>query len=96
MKDNLNLMYEELFPTFIQAKENADKLWDAYKLHSDYLYEFVSQYDKGDFNLTPDYVKAMPEYQELKAKMDRSFKSLQSFNQWYLKHYKKDIQSTRK
>ena len=53
-------------------------------------------YGKSAFGLTPDSVKAMPEFKQAKANFDKAFAELRNFNGWYMKTFKKEIMQERK
>lgn len=59
------------------------------------LKEF-DKYGKGDMGLTPDFVKAMPEYRKAKAEFDSAFQVLRKFNQQFVKQFKKEIAKERR
>ena len=65
--------------------DNADKILKAF-----------DSYGKSSFGLTPDHVKAMPEWQQAKDDFDRAFAELRAFNGWYMKTFKKEIMLERK
>lgn len=46
--------------------------------------------------LTPDAVKATPEWQALKRAYDQAFSELRTFNQWYVKKFKREIRKERR
>lgn len=62
---------------------------------SDALKAFDS-YGKSSMGMTPDHVKAMPEYQEAKKAFDVSFQRLRNFNGQFTKVFKKEIAAERK
>ena len=51
---------------------------------------------RGPMGLTPDPVKAMPEYQAAKAAYDAAFAALRDFNGKYVKIFKAEIQAERR
>lgn len=59
------------------------------------LKEF-DKYGKTDMGLTPDFVKAMPEYKKAKAEFDNAFQVLQKFNQQFVKQFRKEIAKERR
>jgi hypothetical protein len=77
--------------TFAQAKSRADELWERSSVMSKALDAFCDQFPKGPMNLTPDHVRAMPEYVMLKAAADSAFASMRAFNGPYVKKFKKEI-----
>lgn len=67
------------------ALDNADKTLKSF-----------DSYGKTSIGLTPDSVKAMPEWRQAKAAFDRAFAELRAFNGWYMKTFKKEIMQERK
>ena len=53
-------------------------------------------FGKTPMGLTPDHVKAMPEWKQAKASFDKVFAELRTFNGWFMKTFKKEIQAERK
>lgn len=55
---------------------------------------------KSEMGMTPDHVKAMPEYQATKKAYDISFNNLRNFNgqfmKVFMKVFKKEVQADRK
>lgn len=47
-------------------------------------------------NLTPDNVRATPEYQTAKKNFDSSFNQLRNINQHMSKHFKNEMKADRK
>lgn len=62
---------------------------------SDALKAFDS-FGKSAMGMTPDHVKAMPEWQEAKKAFDVSFQRLRNFNGQFTKVFKKEIAAERK
>lgn len=54
------------------------------------------KYGKSVMGLTPDFVKAMPEYKKAKADFDNAFKVLRKFNQQFVKQFRKEIAKERR
>lgn len=46
--------------------------------------------------MTPDHVKAMPEWQQAKKDFDLAFAQLRNFNGWYVKTFRKEIAQEKK
>lgn len=67
------------------ALDDADKALKAF-----------DQYGKSEMGLTPDFVRAMPEWQQAKKEFDKAFAELRAFNGWYVKTFKKEIAADRK
>lgn len=60
------------------------------------LDDFVNQFPKGPMNLTPDVVRAMPEYKVLRAASEKAFQNLRSINGFFTKNFKKEYAAERK
>ena len=58
--------------------------------------EEFDKYGKGDMGLTPDFVRAMPEWKKAKAEFDKAFTIMQKFNQQFVKQFKKEIAKERR
>lgn len=67
------------------ALDDADKALKAF-----------DSYGKTEMGLTPDFVKAMPEWQQAKNEFDKAFAELRTFNGWYMKTFKKEIAADHK
>lgn len=50
----------------------------------------LQSYPKGAMGLTPDYIKFSPAYQEDRKWFETAKKAVQSFNQTFLKKYRKE------
>lgn len=50
----------------------------------------------GPMGLTPDDVRARPDYRIAKEAMDKAFAELRAFNAVYVKRYKKELAQERK
>jgi len=50
---------------------------------------------KGPMGLTPDHVRATPEYKTAKANFDRSFAALRDHNAFMTKNFKKEMKADR-
>lgn len=81
--------------TFDEARRRADELWENHSKIGKALDDFVNQYERGPMNLTPDYVRALPEYKRLKGECDVAFAQLRNYNAWYTKKFKKEISAYR-
>ena len=75
----------------------------AYKAQLENLLDFADKrlkafdsYGKSPMGLTPDHVKAMPEWKEAKMAFEIAFQNLRNFNAKYTKAFKKEIQEERK
>ena len=67
------------------ALDDADKALKAF-----------DSYGKTEMGLTPDFVRAMPEWQQAKKEFDKAFAELRAFNGWYMKTFKKKLQQVAK
>ena len=81
---------------FVLAKAKADSLHSAAKDASDALNEFRDRYPRGPMGLTPDHVKAMPEFKALNSAYQRAAAASRAFNAVYTKQFSKEIRAERK
>lgn len=49
----------------------------------------LNSFEKYDNGLTPDHIRALPEFQQAKQGFDLAFAELRSFNAWFVKTYKR-------
>jgi hypothetical protein len=77
--------------TFEEAKAKADALWDA----STQAGKVLDAFPKGPMGLTPDDVRATPEWKSDKSASDAAMKALRDFNAQYTKKFKTEIISAR-
>ncbi|MNC28828.1 hypothetical protein D3C76_165270 [compost metagenome] len=77
--------------TFEQAKEKQDQLNAACDTASNTL----NKYPVGPMGLTPDNIKATPEYRRDKACFEIAFKALQDYNKWFCKRWKRELSAFR-
>lgn len=82
---NLEMTYEE-------AKILKQKLEDKNRVDSDKLNTF----EKNAMRITPDHIRALPEWKQAKNEFDRSFAELRNFNEWFIKKFKKEYAAERK
>lgn len=83
--------------SFQQAKEKGEAIRSRTKSLTNQLHELVDKHGgPSKMGLTPDHVKALPEYKKLKAELDHSIKSEQDFNVAFNKAFKKEITAERK
>lgn len=82
--------------TFEESQKVADCLWEHSKQAGAALNEFLSKHPKGVMGLTPDNVRAMPEYKQLHAAYQRSHEALRVHNALHVKTYAKEIKAFRK
>lgn len=80
---------------FNVAKQAKIALENAVDVASFELKAF-DKFGKTEMGLTPDHVKAMPEWKAAKEAFDKAFSELQKFNGWYSKAFKKEIALERK
>ena len=80
---------------FDLAKAKADSLHSAAKGASDALNEFRDRYPRGPMGLTPDHVKAMPEFKALNAAYQRAAAASRAFNGIYTKQFSKELRAAR-
>jgi hypothetical protein len=81
--------------SFAEATARAHELHNAYSGASRALNAFIDQFPRGPMNLTPDYVKAMPEYRALYHAMNVSFERLRSYNRRYTKQFARELRAQR-
>lgn len=55
----------------------------------------MNAFPKGPMNLTPDSVRATPEWKAAKAASDKSFQAYRNFNGMMLKAFPKELQAER-
>ena len=56
----------------------------------------LNSFEKNEIGVIPDHVRVSENYQSVKDKYDLLFISLQNFNKWYVKKFKKEITVDRK
>lgn len=78
-----------------EAKAYKQTLEALNNAASDALKEF-DKYGKTEMGMTPDFVKAMPEFKAAKLAFDISFNNLRNFNGKFNKAFKKEIAQERK
>ena len=82
-------------PTYEEAKAEAAMRFAARDEASEALQKFCAQHENGPRGLTPDSVKAMPEFKKLYnaywAANDKC-----NFNLWLQKTFKKQLNAERK
>lgn len=72
------------------AKLQVDQLWAASKATGSALDAFLEKHGRGPMGLTPDAVKAMPEYRKLKSESDAAMRALQAFNKGFVRDFAKE------
>lgn len=77
--------------SFEQASATAEHLWQEVRR----LGKDLNAFPKGAMGLTPDSVKASPEYQAATAAYQAAHQQLCTFNVWYTKTFRAQIRSAR-
>lgn len=72
------------------AKQKADHLWRASEATGGALNAFLDKHGRGPMGLTPDAVKASPEYRQLKSESDAAMQALQAFNKGFVRDFAKE------
>lgn len=75
--------------TFPEARALANQVYE----HSHAASEALKRFPRGPMGLTPDHVKALPEYKVAKAEADRAFQQERRFNTVYVKRFGKEIRA---
>lgn len=78
--------------TYAEAKQMQETLWQ--RMTS--LGENLNTFPKGPMGLTPDTVKASPEFKLAKRNFNQAFEQLRMFNKFYLKTFKAEIKADRR
>ena len=73
----------------IKAQAEAAERTAAEKLRS------AKGTENGPMGMTPDHVKANPEFQKAWAQHAAAFRAMQQVNQWFTKHFKKEYAAER-
>lgn len=81
--------------SFAIAKVTASLLQSDYSAASRNL-KAIPGVGSGPMGLTPDDVRARPDYRIAKEAMDKAFAALRAFNARYVKQYKKELAAERK
>lgn len=79
--------------TFEEALARYEELEEAYRPLSDAFNAFLAQYPRGPMNLTPDFVRAMPEYQTLRSAADHANERTKIFAAASTKKFKKEYRA---
>ena len=77
--------------TFQAARDRAETLWEGSRVAS----EALGAFPRGAMGLTPDAVKASPEWRAAKAASDAALARLRDFNRQYTKKFKLEIRAAR-
>lgn len=80
---------------FTIAKQTA-ALLDAHYSAACKNLSAIPGISSGPMGLTPDNVKARPDYRIAKAAFDKAFAKMRAFNAVYVKQYKKELAAERK
>ena len=80
-------------PGYAFALEQHDKIESAY-LDAVAAHRAACGTERGPMGLTPDHVKASPEWRATRATMDRAQRNLADFNRGFLKLYKAEWKAT--
>ena len=80
-----------IITSYVQAREIADTAERAQKEAGALLRSFPRLAN----GLTPDHVRATPEWQTAKRKADAAFAALRSINQIIMRHYKREYMADR-
>lgn len=75
---------------YLDAKTYKEALYAKNDKASEELRAF-DKLGKSEMGMTPDYVKAMPEWKAAKRAYDVSFAELRAFNGWFMKTFKKEV-----
>lgn len=78
---------------FERAKEVRDQL-EAETDRTDKALKALS--GGGARGLTPDHIKATPEWKKAKQDFDKAFAALRSFNEVYVRRFKEDLARDRR
>lgn len=73
-----------------EAKKHSKELNEKVNLYVNELKKF-DELGLTEIGLTPDHVRALPEWKITKKNFDESFAELRNFNTWFVKTYKKEI-----
>lgn len=84
---------DDALTTFAKAKERAAQLEAEYE-HAGRALKALS--GGGPMNMTPDRVRATPEWKKAKHEADAAFAALRSFNAVYVRRFKREIAQERR
>lgn len=76
--------------------EEAKRLRDEIEEEGRKVGAILNAFPKGPMNLTPDDVKATPEWRHAKDRSAALFRKLRRFNTWFVKAYAKEIREERR
>lgn len=80
-------------PDYAFALAQHDKIESAY-LDAVAAHHAACGTERGPMGLTPDHVKASPEWRTTRTTMDRAQRNLANFNRGFLKLYKTEWKAT--
>lgn len=80
--------------TFEEAKAQQEIIQSKVDECSATLKEF-DKFGKGNMGVTPDHIKAMPEWKQAFQNYHAAFNQLRNFNGWYVKTFKKELRAER-
>ena len=75
---------------YLDAKIYKEALYAKNDKASEELQAF-DKLGKSEMGMTPDHIKAMPEWKAAKRAFDVSFAELRAFNGWFMKTFKKEV-----
>lgn len=78
-----------------QAKSERDRLEAAQRAAFEVL-RAIPGYGTGSMGMTPDAIRATPEWQSAASANGRAFAALQTFNRDFVKRFRKEIRADRK
>jgi hypothetical protein len=81
--------------TYQEAEATRKNLAEIVDEASEEL-RYFDKFGRGPMGLTPDHVRAMPEFIAAKNKFNTAFKNQQEFSKWFLKNFKKEYAQARK
>jgi hypothetical protein len=81
--------------TYEEAKNYKKELESKCQNAGDELNAITAGH-KSAMGLTPDYIKSLPEYNKAIHAYSLHFQTLRSFNQFYVKTFKKEIAAERR
>lgn len=79
--------------SFEKALEVSESLNNTWSASGKELRALIDKYPRGPMNLTPDHVKALPEYQTLYASCETDRVKAQIFNAAFTKKFKKEYRA---
>lgn len=80
---------------FQEAKAIRDRL-DGEVRNAERAIKSIPSVGSGSMGLTPDAVKATPEFQAARQEFFTAFEKLRAFNLGFIRHFKKEIREERR